>query len=84
MINSILREEEITSSRDVSSLDFGVDMDGPVPDDDIGTLDVPAIASPLNAQDLQEFLQSVDSHSTFEDFGFQHYAQCRELLHSLM
>ena len=84
MINSILREEEITSSGDVPSLDFGVDMDGPVPDEDIGTLDVPAIISPLDEQDLQEFLQSVDLHSTFEDFGFQHYVECKELLHFLL
>lgn len=84
MINSILREE-ITSSTDVPSLDFGVDMDGPVPDEDIGTLDVPSITSPLvNEEDLHEFLQFVDLESTFEDFGFQHYVQCRELLHTFL
>ena len=35
---------------------------------------------PLSTEDLEQFYELVDSESVFDDFGYQHYVECRELL----
>ena len=37
-----------------------------------------------STEDLEQFYELVDSESVFDDFGYQHYVECRELLHSIV
>ena len=50
-VNSILRRNE---EPDTVPPDFGFDFNGPLPNEDIGTVDVPETVSPLNHQELQQ------------------------------
>lgn len=84
MMNSLIKEVEISSNIDNPPTNYGIDFDGPVADEEIGTVEVPETLLPLDEEDLQEFLQFVDTESVFEDFGFQHYTECRQLLHSML
>ena len=72
MINSLIQQAEIFTSAEVPD-DFGVDYEGPVPQAEPGTVDVPSTDPPLSESDLQEFLSTVDTESFFDDFGLQHY-----------
>ena len=58
-------------------------MHGPVAREEIGTVDVPITSCPLSTEDLEQFYELVDSESVLDDFGYQHYVECRELLHSM-
>lgn len=40
MFNSLMQESDIQSSIDMPS-DFGIDYEGPVPDEEIGTVEIP-------------------------------------------
>jgi len=81
MINSMIRELDLMES--VSS-DFGIDFDGPVPDEDPGTLEIPETVSPIDGQDLHDFLQHVDTETFYNDFGIQHFVDCKRQLLNMM
>ena len=81
MLNSMMRESDLTES--VSS-DFGIDFDGPVPDEDSGTLEIPETLSPIDGQDLLDFLQHIDTETFYNDFGIQHYLDCKLHLLNMM
>ena len=84
MINSLIREADISTSIDIPSQDFGVDPEGPVAEEDVGTVEIPTTDPPLEEEELQAFLDRVDIVSSFEDFGVQHYVDCRQLLQSML
>ena len=79
MINSLIQQSEISSSSEVPA-DFGVDYEGPIAQEEPGTVEVPLTSPPLSEPDLQEFLDIVDTESFFDDFGLQHYISCRQSL----
>ena len=53
--------------------DFGVDFEGPVPNNETGSIEIPLTIIQLDGTNLEQFLNSVDPVSPFEDFGLQHY-----------
>lgn len=68
--------------------DFGVDFGGPLPEEDVGTVDVPETVSPLDDQELQQFLSVANSLSQLSCDDIQvntsHYLCCKELLHNML
>ena len=82
MMNSFIREREAHRYEEVPE-DYGIDFDGPVPEEEIGTIEVPQTTSNLHEEDLEMFLSNVDTTSLFDDFGYQHYIHCRQLYQSL-
>lgn len=84
MVNSLIRESDIVASRDVPPADYGVDPNGPIADEEIGSVEVPPTLPPLDANAIHQFLLSVDSVTPFEDYGFQHYVECRQLLQGMI
>lgn len=81
MMNSMIRESDVTAS---VPPDFGLDVDGPIPDEDPGTIEVPDTLSPLNDEDLQVFLRFVGTDTFFDDFGIQHYIDCKQELSNML
>ena len=81
MMNSMIRESDATTT---VPPDFGLDTEGPIPDEDEGTIEIPDTISPLNDQDLQRFLQCVDADTFFDDFGIQHYIDCKQELTNML
>ena len=59
------------------SLD-GVDPEGSVAEDDVGTVEIPANDPPLNDVELQTFFDLIATVSSFADFGVQYYVNCRK------
>jgi len=55
MINSLISEADISTSIDIPSQDFGVDPEGPVAEEDVGTVEIPATDPPLEEEELQAF-----------------------------
>ena len=84
MINSLIREADISASTDIPSHDYGVDPEGPVAEDDVGTVEIPPTDPPLDEEELQTFVDRIDVVSSFEDFGVQHYIDCKNLLESMI
>ena len=84
MINNMIKDNEILASSDPPPPDFGVDPDGPAPDEEFGTVEMPVTACMLNEDDLQHFIDAVDTESFFEDMGIQHFIFCKTLLESLL
>ena len=74
MINSLIREAEIVTSTDIPP-DFGVHAEGPIADEEMGTVEIPPTDPPLDEEDLEDFLCHIDTMSPFEDFGLQHYIE---------
>ena len=83
MINSLIREADIASS-DIPAEDFGVNPEGPVAEEDVGTVQIPETDPPLDEDELQFFLDHVDIVSSFVDFGVQHYINCKQLFQSML
>ena len=81
MMNSMIRESDATTT---VPPDFGLDTEGPIPDEDEGTIEIPDTISPLNDQDLQRFLQCVNTDTFFDDFGIQHYIDCKQELTNML
>ena len=84
MMNSLIREEDVAASLEIPFLDYGIDFDGPIADEEIGSVEVPETLSPLDDEVLQDFLQYIDIDSVFEDFGFQYYVECKQLLENML
>lgn len=85
MTNSMIREADISTNTDIPAEDFGVDLEGPVAEEDVGTVEIPETDPPLDEEELQFFfVDHVDIVSSFEDFGVQHYINCKRLLQSML
>lgn len=84
MINSMITTSEVTDDLTVPTDEWGVDPEGPVPEDVIGTVSIPETLCPLEGPEFQQFVDTVDTVSQFEDFGVEHYVHCRELLYSML
>ena len=83
MLNSLIQQSDIQSNNGVPS-NFGVDYEGPVPDEEIGTVEVPPTDVPLNEDDLQELLDIIDTETFFDDLGIQHFCHCKEIIQMLL
>ena len=81
MINSMIKESEIMASQEVSHL-FGIDPNGPLPDEDLGTIVIPDTPCPLT-EELDQFMAFVDTSSTFDDYGIEHFMSCKHFLMTL-
>ncbi len=84
MIISMIREADLLEALDVPVEERGIDYEGPIPEDLIGTVEVPETLCPLNEHDLQQFKEAIDTDTRFEDLGIEHYMHCKELLESLL
>ena len=83
MINSMIREADITENLDVPIEDWGIDYEGPAPDELVGTVEIPETVCPLEEQELQQFLDAIDTESRFDDLGVEHYIYCKQLIESV-
>ena len=63
MINSLIREADISASTDIPSQDYGVDPEGVVAEDDVGMVEILPTDPPLD-EELQTFLDRIDVVST--------------------
>ena len=84
MMNSMIREEDIAENLDVSTDEWGIDYDGPVPEELFGTVEVPETECPLEEHNMQQFLDVVDTESTLEDLGVEHYVFCKRFIQSML
>jgi len=76
MLNSMIQEQDISDT--VCSDNYGVDPEGPIAEQDAGTVIIPETFSPLSEDDLQDFLSTVDIDMPFDDLGVQHYMDCTQ------
>ena len=78
MLNSLIQQSDIRSNNGVPS-NFGVDYEGLVLHEEIGTVEVPPTDVPLNEDDLQELLDIIDTETFFDDLGIQHFVILKKL-----
>ena len=78
MLNSMIQEDDISDT--VCSDDYGIDTEGPIAEQDAGTVIIPETFSPLSEDDLQDFLSIVDTETPFDDLGVQHYVDCKQCI----
>ena len=83
MINSMIKESEINQNESLPS-DYGVDYEGPLPDNEIGTVCIPETVCPLDEDDIDQFMGQVDTTSYFDDLGVQYFLQCKQVLQALL
>ena len=57
MLNSMIREDD---ALDTVSADYGIDPEGPIPEEDTVTVIIPETLPPVSDDDLQDFLSTVD------------------------
>ncbi len=60
-VNSIARDAVDTAFNPQNPCLYGVDPSGPLPEDEVSTVNVPEIVSPLAEEQLEGFLDSIDS-----------------------
>lgn len=84
MVNSLIQEADIATNVDVPPSDYGIDPDGPVAEEEFGTVEVPETDPPLDGENLEHLLQFINTDSAFDDFGFEHYVECRHVLQSML
>ena len=66
---------------------FGVDDDGPLGlelDPNEEAVVVPETLSPINEDQLTEFVDQIDPLGDCDDFGFEKYSEARQLLHRII
>ena len=76
MLNSMIQEGDISDT--MCADDYGIDPEGPIAEEDAGTVVIPETLSPLSEDDLQDFLSTVDTDMPFDDLGVQHYMDCKQ------
>ena len=81
MINSLVRESQIMTT---IPEDYGVDFDGPIPEEQPGTVEIPDTLSPVDDAHLQDFLDFIDTDTFFEDNAMQHYEDCKQYLLNML
>lgn len=65
MINSMIREVDMQESLDVPVEEWGIDYEGPIPDDLVGMVEIPETECPLDEHDLQQFQDAIDTDTRF-------------------
>ena len=80
----MIKEADLGETLYVPVEEWGIDYEGPIPEDLIGTVEVPETSCPLNEQDIQQFLDAIDTDTRFKDLGIENYVHCKELLESLL
>ena len=65
MINSMIKEADVGETLYVPVEEWGIDYEGPIPEDLISMVEVPKTSCPLNEQDLQQFLDAIDTDTRF-------------------
>jgi len=80
MLNSMIREEHIL---DTVESDYGIDPDGPIAEDDVGTVTIPETVAPISDDNLEDFLSMIDTDTPFDDLAVQHYVYCKQLISSM-
>ena len=81
MINSLVRESEVIVS---VPEDYGIDFSGPIPEEEVGTIEIPETLPPINDTSLREFLGFIDTDRFFEDHAVQHYIDCKQHLLNML
>ena len=76
MLNSMIQDGDISDT--MCADDYGIDPEGPIAEEDAGTVVIPETLSPLSEDDLQDFLSTVDTDMPFDDLGVQHYTDCKQ------
>lgn len=61
-----------------------MDFSGPIPEEDLGTIEIPDTLPPISETHLQEFLDFVDAETFFEDQAVQHYIDCKQQLLNML
>ena len=58
------------------------DFDGPIPEEDVGSVVVPETVSPLDEEEIREFISvaSPDNAFTSIDEGVSHFVHCKSIL----
>jgi len=74
---------EKSNALDTVSSDYGIDPEGPIAKEDTGTVVVPETLSPISDDNLQDFLSTIDTHSSLDDLGVQHYMDCKQYILSM-
>ena len=69
MINSMIKESEINQI-EALPLDYGVDYEGPLPDNELGTVCIPETLCPLDEDNIEQFMGQVDTTSYLMVFEF--------------
>ena len=77
MLNSMIQEDNIL---DTVCSDYGIDPEGPIAEEDAGTVVIPETLPPISDDDLQDFLSIVDIDTPFDDLGVQHYLDCKQCI----
>ena len=80
----MIKESEVYQSTEAPPSDYGVDYDGPLPNNEVGTVCVPETLCPLDNEDIDQFLACVDTVSQFEDLSIGHFIECKQILHTLL
>ena len=74
ILNSMIQEENILDAVDS---DYGIDPEGPIVEDDTGTVTIPETVAPISDDDLEGFLSMIDTDTPFDDLAVQHYMYCK-------
>jgi len=56
--------------------DYGIDPEGPIPEEDNGTIVIPETLPPVSDDDIYTRLLITDT--SFDDLGVQHYMDCKQ------
>ena len=66
MINNMIKECDISGeSPEAPPPNYGVDYGGPLPDDQLGTVNIPETLCPLEDEEIDQFIDHVDTTSNF-------------------
>ncbi len=85
-VNSILRDSVDTSFDPEEMNMYGFDPSGPLPEDESTTVTVPDLVAPLDGEELEEFLTSVDINTIFDghDMAISCYIATKNRLQRLL
>ena len=81
MINSLVHESEVIVS---VPEDYGIDFSGPIPEEEVGTIEIPETLPPINDTSLREFLGFIDTDTFYEDRAVQYYIHCKHHLLNML
>ena len=55
-----------------------------MPEEEVETIEMPPVPPFLNDADLQEFFAFVNTESSFDDLGLQHFIDCKQLFQNII
>ncbi len=82
-INSVMRDSVDTSFNLRNASMYSVDPAGPLPDEELTTVTVPEIISPLEGEELCDFLDSINTSTAFSsyDMGISYFLSTKRRLY---